>query len=302
MQTLLKKIIPMTKRNAFTLIELLVVIAVIGILMAMLMPAVQQVREAARRTGCANNLRQIGIAAHNFQSAHRHLPSGWLAEDADGEPGWGWAAILLPYIEQGNLYDEFDLDIPIDDHIYEDLRVTVIPTYICPSDIAPEVDHLDYLEGGHGHPFSAFQDHEHDEEILVSKGNYSGVFGTGEVEDDPANGDGIFFANSRIRFRDIRDGLSTTLMSGERRGEHGTVTWVGVSPVVEEPFARIVGSTDHTPNHKDGHFEDFGSHHPQGANFVSCDGSVRLITDLIDLQVYHGLTTRNGREIVNYDQ
>ncbi|NIO39735.1 MAG: DUF1559 domain-containing protein, partial [Burkholderiales bacterium] len=79
------------------------------------------------------------LALHMYHSAHRRLPPGWIATEEDGEPGWGWAAVVLPYIEQGNLYEQFDLSIPIDDELVEPLRTTVIPTYICPSDVSPDV-------------------------------------------------------------------------------------------------------------------------------------------------------------------
>ncbi len=291
------------KRFAFTLIELLVVIAIIGILVGMLLPAVQQVREAARRTACANNMKQIGLALHMYHDTQRRLPPGWIASTPDGEPGWGWAAVILPYLEGGNLYKKFDLSVPIDDATVEPLRTTVIPTYICPSDPAPNILNLAFHDDEFGHPFihDPPGTHTHQETIMVSKGNYSGVFGTKEIDDDPTNGDGSFFQNSEIRFKHITDGLSNTLLVGERRADIGTVTWVGVSPAVEHPFARIVGATDHAPNSSVGHFDDFSSAHPAGANFLSADGSVRLINDQIDLPNYQGLATRSGGEIVTYD-
>src|SRR5437868_1890332 len=94
----------MSRRHAFTLVELLVVIAIIGVLVALLLPAVQMAREAARMTQCKNNLRQIGIAIHNRHNSHGALPPGWTADQPEGTPGWGWASELLPQLEQGNLY------------------------------------------------------------------------------------------------------------------------------------------------------------------------------------------------------
>jgi prepilin-type N-terminal cleavage/methylation domain-containing protein len=97
----------MKTRNAFTLVELLVVIAIIGILIGMLLPAVQQVREAARRTDCGNKIRQLGLAIMNYESAHKALPPGWTANDpldAASAPGWGWSAQILPFVEAGNVY------------------------------------------------------------------------------------------------------------------------------------------------------------------------------------------------------
>ena len=105
----------MSKRTAFTLVELLVVIAIIGILIGLLLPAVQAVREAARRTSCMNNLHQIGVAVHNYEAAFGHLPPGWKASSQLGLPGWGWAAAILNQMEEGNLSDQLNFAVPIED-------------------------------------------------------------------------------------------------------------------------------------------------------------------------------------------
>jgi prepilin-type N-terminal cleavage/methylation domain-containing protein len=290
------------RKSAFTLVELLVVIAIIGVLAGLLLPAVQQVREAARRTECSNNLRQIGLALHMHHESMRRLPSGWEAAitsgkplslyDEDGLPGWAWGARILPFIEQANLQKTIDFTLPIDDASFDRLRTTVIPIYQCPSDPSPEVMEWAFLEG-EGH-----EGHAH-EGVMVSRGNYSGVFGNLEIEDHPADGNGLFYQNSRSRFKDITDGLSNTLMVGERLATTGTVTWFGVDPHIEKGAARIVGTCDHLPNDAGGHFDDFRSAHPAGANFLSADGSVRLISDFIDQPTYQGMATRSGGEVIN---
>ncbi len=285
-------------RSGFTLVELLVVIAIIGILVGLLLPAVQAAREAARRMQCTNNMRQIGLAIHNYESAHRRLPAGWLSNGLTGEPGWGWAATILPFMEGTNVHNRIDFRFPIEDTVNEQVRTIVIPSYLCPSDIAPELFEL-HAGDGHGH------EHDHltfdeEEEILftVAKSNYVGMFGTFELEDAPYNGNGMFFGNSRIRMADITDGLSNTLMVGERGSRLGSSLWLGNVPEAEESFARIVGVADHAPNDPVGHFEDFSSFHPAGVNFMRADTSVGFVSNNFDEVAYRGLATRSGGEVV----
>ena len=273
----------MRTRRAFTLVELLVVIAIIGILVALLLPAIQYAREAARRAQCSNNLRNIGVALHNFHDVHNHLPAGWLADVPAGEPGWGWGAYLLHYLEQNSLLDsQIDLDSHIDESPNDVARQTVIPLYLCPSD-ANSKDRV-LLTGLHTPLFE------------VGRSNYLGVFGTQDIEADPSHGDGMFFYNSWIRFADICDGQSNTLLIGERSSRLIASTWVGMIHGATDAMSRVVGSCDHVPNDPHAHLEDFSSFHATGANFVLADASVRLIGSDIDLPVYRALATRSGGE------
>src|SRR5271155_4615272 len=129
------------QRRGFTLIELLVVISIIGVLIALLLPAVQAAREAARRTQCVNNLKQLGLALHSYESASRSFPPGYVSNfDASGNdtgPGWGWPAMLLPQIEQKPLFDGVNFNMPIDDLSNPTTRLMWLTVFLCPSDSAP---------------------------------------------------------------------------------------------------------------------------------------------------------------------
>lgn len=168
----------MFRRTGFTLVELLVVLAIIAILMALLLPAVQAAREAARRTSCANNLHQIGIAIHQYHDTYKRMPPGWIADQPEGEPGWGWAAILLPNLEQHNLLHLAHLGSHIDAEENREYREQRVPLYFCPSDSAVRKQ-----------TFSLEDDpdrddpHDHDHlPIDLACSNYVGVHGSQSIE------------------------------------------------------------------------------------------------------------------------
>ena len=277
--------------RGFTLVELLVVIGIIGILIALLLPAVQYAREAARASHCHNNLRQMGIALHMYHDTHRMLPPGWQGADPEDPPGWGWASAILHELEESPVNQQIVRHLSIADPANQAAREKGIAVFLCPSDTHGE---RFLIHGGlpgaidQGTPL-----------FEVGKSNYPGVFGTIEIEDDPAGGDGMFFFQSRLNFADVRDGLSNTLLVGERHSELGGSTWTGVVEGANEPMPRIVGVADHTPNDPHHHFDDFTSRHPTGVHFLVGDGSVRRLNDTIDLAVYHALVTRGGMEPVS---
>lgn len=292
-----------TRRQAFTLVELLVVIAIIGVLVGLLLPAVQAAREAARMSQCKNNLRQVGLALHNRHNIYNALPPGWSADTPEGTPGWGWAAEILPQMEQGNLYEgALQRNLPIGDAANQFGREQIVPSYICPSDPGPKL----FTIGGGGAEHEHEDEHEHTEEhsvdegtplFKVAKSNYVGMFGTTEIEDAPSAGNGVFFHNSQITFAHVSDGLSNTFFVGERGARFGGSVWTGVIPEANEAMARIVGVADHAPNSISHHFDDFSSAHPSGAHFLIGDGSVRIVNDQIETALYQALSTRAGGEV-----
>lgn len=302
------------QKKGFTLIELLVVIAIIGILVALLLPAVQAAREAARRASCYNNLKQVGLALHNYHDVNRSLPPGWMAWDpatgrpwVGGQPGWGWAPRVLPYMELESLQDNLiNLSLPILHSNHNQIREHSLAIYRCPSDFGETV--FDLHEAG-PHQHQGYQsDDEHDHCRVLTRlatANYVGVFGTTELHDcehvpmgDICRGTGVFFHMSHVKLADVKDGLSNTFFVGERSAKHGYSTWLGAVTGGEEAIARILGIADHPPNAEGGHLDDFSSQHPQGTNFLLGDGSVRLISETIDLQIYQSMSTRNRHEII----
>jgi prepilin-type N-terminal cleavage/methylation domain-containing protein len=297
----------MKSKRGFTLVELLVVIAIIGILIGMLLPAVQQVREAARRVDCSNKSRQLGLALLNFESANQDFPSGWLTDDRDepiSDPGWAWTAELLPFLESDALFQQIEFDRAVGESMHEDVIQTVLPTLLCTSDPADEVQDIsldsDTMPVGNGSGTSNAPSGSR----LVARSNYSGVFGTLETGNgtrNPFSGDGIFFANSGVKIRDIIDGTSNTMIIGERRNDLGSITWSGVILTVPEPIVRVVGTNDLQPNSQEDNLETFRSYHPGGINVTLGDGSTQFITDEIDINVYRGLATIAGEEIVSLE-
>jgi prepilin-type N-terminal cleavage/methylation domain-containing protein/prepilin-type processing-associated H-X9-DG protein len=321
-------------RKAFTLIELLVVIAIIAILIGLLLPAVQKVREAAARIKCKNNLKQIGLAMHNYHSAYERFPAGYLATNPgpglsdDNGPGWGWGALLLPYLEQDPLYRQIDLTKDITHPANKAARMTSLSVFLCPSDPGKTLFTVDRLNDTE--PYQNGLSDSAGNPVQVAHGNYVGVFGNPEVTPDPGflstdpdRGParrGMLYRNSNIRIADVTDGTSNTLFVGERSTNLAYATWVGsvtggqVPAKIPDPFGfgpegppiLCLGHTGddsdvppHTPNSPVAHVDDFWSFHTQGVNFLMVDGSVRSINNSINPQLWWALGTRAGGEPIN---
>ena len=246
---------PHMPRYAFTLIELLVVIAIAGVVVALLLPAVQRVREAASRTQCLNNLKQMGTALHHYHTTQGSFPPGiksqlsdpnWKfpancnAEAPDVGPGWSLFAFMLPYLEQENLYKSIDFNLPIADPANAKARRTVVKTYRCPSDTGPGTASVCNC----GDPPSTSNN-----PVPVTEGalcSYVGCLGGGNASNpDPLCGcyewqpfNGVFHRNSQIHILDITDGTSNTIGIGERNSGFVQSIWAGIVPGAEMVYNR----------------------------------------------------------------
>jgi prepilin-type N-terminal cleavage/methylation domain-containing protein len=297
------------RQSGFTLVELLVVIAIIGTLVALLLPAIQAARESARKSSCKNNLRQVGVAMHNYESARATLPPGYqyAAGNQGNALGFSWGVMLLPFMELQSMYDKFDFKKPIYDNINAAVREVHIATLLCPTD---DVSPSGFVEMG---------------AERYAMACYVANFGTPDLdEDQEQNGPvptdpfrrlgpwGPFYRNSQTKLREITDGLTHTLMVGERQngpfrttGSHGVhfeyeTTWAGavrdVDDNTDDHGHMVLFQTGHTPNHPDSDDRDVSASHSGEALFLLCDGSVHSIPEDIDEAVYFALGTMNWDE------
>ena len=266
------------KRMAFTLVELLVVITIIGILIALLLPAVQSAREAARRMQCSNNLKQLGLAMHNYHATLNCFPPGFMALNHLGEikGGWAWGVFLMPYIEQSSLKDtlsatKYTLSQVVSDPALLPMLQTKLSVFSCPS--SPIEPLREYLGPG---------------SEMVATANYTccrGFFSYKGAVNLQKQNNGVFYAESATKIRDVTDGTSNTFALGERtvlpvysQDPKKWPSWCG-------PGGLGIGSTvsscvSDKPNHPT-NMHLFSSHHPGGANFCFVDGSVHFIADTI---------------------
>ena len=305
-----------SRRRGFTLIELLVVIAIIAILIALLLPAVQQAREAARRSQCRNNLKQLGLALHNYHDTYNTFPPGCLAVSYAGvaysspmsEPsrtavagGWGWSVFVLPYLDQAPLYTALNPNgnnFPTSPNA---TTRTVLPVYICPSDPSGSIVFSTAMGGdgaGNGH----------------AKSNYPAIFGSTSVNYiNTATGPtrGIFWYNSNAKLRDVTDGASNTIMVTERNWDGGDsetrrgAVWVGKAPGATTPLnsGNKYSNLVRAQNHEDWIIKGKNNNaamslHVGGVHFVLGDGGVRFISENTDGAVYQRLGQMADGEVL----
>ena len=293
--------------HAFTLVELLVVIAIIGVLIALLLPAVQQAREAARRMQCSNQLKQLGLALHNYHDTFLKLPPGYVSNNQIS-----WQVQILPQLEQNALFDAISA-VGAFNEPWEDidemvsvgnppLAKTIVDAYICPSDAGGELNQR--LGGTDGHYFG--------------KSNYVGVISAYHNPTNPTatnNAGGTdrqatFYVNSDTKFRDFTDGLSNTIIVAERAakrtGPTGSI-WVGYHNdwggdvsvrafQIQMRMERMSNDTDYVINGNTVY--NPGSEHPGGAQFLRGDGSVVFLSETINLRTQAALGTIDGGEVI----
>lgn len=312
-----------SQRSGFTLIELLVVIAIIGLLVSLLLPAVQASREQARRTTCLNNLKQIGLALTTYTDTHGVLPPGYVSNwdplsKKDTGPGWGWAAMILPQLEQQAVFNQIRFDVKISDASQITACSTPLSVFFCPSD---NMAHAWMASSGETWVYGGKIYSVNNPICNVAGSNYVGMYGIGEPGVD---GDGVFFRDSAVAFRDITDGLTSTIAVGERSTNlnlgRGQATWVGSVPTADfwscapNPFdsdgggicvhedgsGMTLGHTGegHGPGDPWGDVNQFLGRHGRGAHFLYCDGHVGFLKGTIYYPLYKALSTRASGEVV----
>jgi prepilin-type N-terminal cleavage/methylation domain-containing protein/prepilin-type processing-associated H-X9-DG protein len=323
------------RRSAFTLIELLVVIAIIGILIALLLPAVQKIREAARRAQCQNNLKQIALASLNYHDAYGRFPPGvnlqidpyygqqYVSEFGNPPvPGMSFSLqeALLPYIEQSDLQNGLILNQTNMYGIYSDSQyvnctgpssygANQLKVWVCPDDQLPDPAVTTYTDdSGTNYYFG-----------MASYGGNAGTISTYWTDETR---DGIFWLNSRVNISMVTDGTSSTLFFGERYHLDPAFDQLTGTPIVTYggwAWANVYSMEDHMLSarvpinylvppgtmidynyfYQDSRLCAFGSGHDRGANFAYVDGSVHFLSDATSLVVLQGLATRAGGEVVN---
>ncbi len=280
----------------FTLVELLVVIAIIGVLVALLLPAVQAAREAARRTQCGNNLKQLGIAMHNYADVFQSFPIGHMfrghfdgdPNDVDGGTGFSWGSALLPFIEQANLYSQFDQRWPVSNSNPTrnlTLAQTYLPAFACPSDLKPK----NWTDGAVTNSATS--------SYKACGSSYNGWAGGGVGSTpNPNRFNGLFDRDNRkpLRFAEITDGTSNQFMiaeckwkmdnGGRNRGRiHGSTDQPGFAQGASNALM-LNGEWQMNWTQPEGNPQPHrtaGSNHPSGAQFCLGDASVRFVSETI---------------------
>jgi prepilin-type N-terminal cleavage/methylation domain-containing protein/prepilin-type processing-associated H-X9-DG protein len=318
------------RRRGFSLVELLVVIAIIGTLVGLLLPAVQSARESARRTGCASNLRQLGLGLLGHESAKKRFPAGYVSEPGrtpqdpasrDCPPGTGWGLLIAAYIEEGQLADRYRADLGIADPVNAPVVSATVPFFRCSSDNGPREAFVVQLESGSPHPSGA----------TLGRSSYVGNAGHREpwaraLDSWAGIANGPLYRNSWLRISQVTDGTSKTVFLGEHLSRLSQKAWAGTVPgAFSQPTPAFVQSSQsqpdaaatlllvhsgpaedepgviHPPNDEHAHVCQMYSDHPGGCNVMFGDGGTRFITNAIDRGIWAALSSIDGGEPVAGD-
>ena len=310
-------------RTGFTLVELLVVIAIIGVLIALLLPAVQAAREVARRGNCMNNLRQIGIALQGFHDTKGQFPAAYETvhggstimgqpdpDTGDAGPGWAFLMRILPYVEQSTVTSQFDDKLPCWDAKNAPAAAQAISGYICPS--SPTMEPTYEVKKFDGTKLAIFG-----RTTYVGNAGLDDVW-TNKLKNLSQAATGVLYRNSKTKIADVRDGLSNTIFVGEKSCTLNDSTWVGVVPgsttcnradlawglpgdcdfaavqvnIHSGPAPNEHPPVIHPPNNPSGHPDGMFADHPGGCNVLFGDASVRFLTESIDQLSFAAMCSR----------
>jgi prepilin-type N-terminal cleavage/methylation domain-containing protein/prepilin-type processing-associated H-X9-DG protein len=289
---------PMKRRPGFTLVELIFVLTIIVILIALLLPAIQSAREAARRAHCANNLMQLGLAMGSYASTHTTFPPGVVNDTGPIENlprGYhhSWVVQILPFIGCQNMYSHLDLKKSVYDVANDTVASLTISTLLCPSNPV--------------HTFIQYAGCHHDAQSEIASDNH-----------------GVLYLNSRVRYHEISDGTAYTFLLGENSGDAPSLGWVSgtrstlrstgyplerskqsgsfVLPLDRTELFEYVDSLAQDGSWPVGLTGGFSSFHSDASNFLFCDGSVRLLKNSINRHVYRLLGSRADGEMIGSDE
>ncbi len=296
----------MQQKRGFTLIELLVVIAIIAVLIALLLPAVQQAREAARRTQCRNNLKQLGLALHNYHGSFNVLPAGRYSLAGTTYLGHSTQTMLLPYFDQANLYNQMNTSVGFNSAPnFGAPALVMLPGLLCPSN--PVTDGVNWTGGTNPATTDSNNDSARTHYESISDSGIGRLSGWSLVMD---NGNGLIYHDSKVGFRDVTDGTSNTLafceIISQGPGRYDCCAWIayadgiGTQNGINAPFRSTAnGSPPFLHNMFDGNsFSGPASYHVGGCHFLMADGAVRFLSQNLSQIILTGLTTRAGGEIV----
>jgi len=303
-----------SRDRGFTLVELLVVIAIIAVLIGMMLPAMQASRDVARRATCANNLMQLSLALHNYESAYQVLPAGVTnptgpIQNLPAGQHLGWLVRVLPYLDEKNLFDHVDLSASVYGAKNAQARSIPVEGFVCPAEYA---DMLNVLQQRSDAAAGADNAAAAATDLKVASSNYAGCHHDVEAPIQVDNR-GVLFLNSQIRYTDITDGLAHTIFCGEKRQNKGDLGWISGTRATLRNTGTTINETppprtgpdeplqaDGTPAPIDVlYVGGFGSYHAGGiANFAFGDGSVKAVSETISPKIYVLLGNRADGQLI----